>query len=373
MAIPGTFQTYDLATGVKLDVEDMIWLLSPYDVPLQGAMGADGRTALGHTDAFEVKVEWLDEALLNPVTTVATAVATTTATSVTVVQGLAFQTGDILLIDGEYLQVSGYSTTTANALIVTRGFNGSTATTFNIGDNVQGVGAALAEGSNPPAARAVDRSDRYNLTQIFGPVAVQVSGTEQVVQKYGLTGTEFDHQVANRTKELYVGIEQALLYGTRQVGSATIGRTLGGFTYYITSNIDSATTQITDATLLAQLQAAFVAGGTPDRIVVGAKQKQTLSGLESANIRYAQDTNVRGQVVDFYDSDYGRLSVILDRWCNKANLFIFAREQATIADLRPVQLEMLAKTGDAVNGQVVCEKTLMFRRQQHAAMFTALT
>ena len=78
MAIPGTFQTYDLATGVKLDVEDVIWLISPFDVPLQGGMGADGRTALSVDTAFEKKVEWLDEVLLTPKTTLAASVVTLT-------------------------------------------------------------------------------------------------------------------------------------------------------------------------------------------------------------------------------------------------------------------------------------------------------
>src|ERR1019366_10758636 len=74
MAIPTSstspaFTTYDLTTGVKLDIEDAIWLISPFDVPLQGAMGADGRVSLAQASCFEKKVEWLDETLLTPRTT----------------------------------------------------------------------------------------------------------------------------------------------------------------------------------------------------------------------------------------------------------------------------------------------------------------
>jgi Family of unknown function (DUF5309) len=215
--------------------------------------------------------------------------------------------------------------------------------------------------------------DRYNYTQIFGPVLVSVSGTEQVVQKYGLVGTEFDHQIGNRVKEQAITIEQALMNGYRGAGSSTLGRTMGGFPYYITSNVDSSTTTLTDSALLVQMQACFDAGGAPDRLIVGSKQKRTISGLDSSNIRYVQGTNVRGQSVDFYDSDFGRTTVLLDRWATVNQAFLIAREQATINTLRPMQFEMLAKTGDAVNGQVVGEKTLVFRMQAHAAMFTALT
>jgi len=374
MAIPGTLQTYDLPTGVKLDVEDAIWLISPFDVPLQGGMGADGRTALSVGSCFETKVEWLDEVLLTPKTTLAAQYTTTTITTIQVAAGTGvnFQTGDVLQIDGEQVQVTAYGTT-ADYLIVSRGFNSTTPVAFNTGDVVIGLGSALAEGSAPPASRAVDRVDRFNRTQIFGPVGVTVTGTEQSVQKYGLVGTEFDHQVANRIKEMAIGVEQALINGITSAGSATVGRTMGGFSSYITTNVDSTTTTLTDAAILTQMQACFDAGGNPDRFMVGSKQKRVISGLDSSNIRYEQVTNARGQVVQFYDTDYGRVSIILNRWALVNQGFLFAREQATLLTLRPMMFEMLAKTGDSVNGQVVAEKTLRFRRQQHSARFSALT
>ena len=374
MAIPGTFQTYDLPTGIKLDVEDAIWLISPFDVPLQGGMGADGRTALSTDTCFETKVEWLDEVLLTPKTTVATAVATTTATLVNVAAttGVNFQTGDVVQVDGEQLQITAYGST-VDWFVVTRGFNGTTATTFATGDTFIGVGSALAEGSVPPSARAIDRTDRYNRTQIFGPVAVSVSGTEQVVQKYGLVSTEFDHQVGNRIKEQAITMEYALINGIPGAGSATVGRTMGGLNYWISTNVDSSSTALTDSVIMVQAQACFDAGGNPDRLLLSSKSKRVVSAIDSTEIRYGQNTNIRGQVVDFYDTDYGRVSVILDRWCLPNQAFLFSRDQATICTLRPLQFEMLAKTGDFTQGQVVGEKTLRFRMQSHSAKFTALT
>ena len=388
MAIPTSstspaFTTYDLTTGVKLDIEDAIWLISPFDVPLQGAMGADGRVSLAQASCFEKKVEWLDETLLTPRTTqsATTALATTNGTTLYSAAGaqLQFQTGDVILMDGEYMQITGYVSTTG----WTVGRGGTTNTgigtvvlsTSATGDVIIGVGSAQAEGSNPPYGRAVDRTDRYNLTQVFGPYAVNVSQSEQAVQKYGLKSTEFDHQVMNRTKEAFIAIEQAILYGYQNVGTNTTvpGRTMGGFTYYITSNVDSTSTQLTDASLLPNLNNCFDAGGTPDRIVLGSYQKRQLSQLNSGDIRYPQELNTRGQVVDYYDSDFGRLAIVLDRWCRKGDLFIFSRDQAELNTLRPLSFEMLAKTGDAVNGQIVGEKTLKFRRQAWAAVMTALT
>jgi hypothetical protein len=391
MAIPTTstspaFTTYDLTTGIKLDIEDAIYLISPFDVPLQGALGADGRISLAQATCFEKKVEWLDETLLTPRTTqsATTALATTNGTTLYSAAGaqLQFQTGDIILMDGEYMQITGYVSTT--------GWNvarGGTTNANNLGtvvlstsaanDVIIGVGSALPEGSNPPAARAVDRTDRFNLTQVFGPYGVSVSQSEQAVQKYGLRSTEFDHQVMNRTKEAFIAIEQAILYGLLSAAAggsdSPLNRTMAGLTSFITTNVDSSSTQITDATLLPNLENCFDAGGTPDRIVLSSYQKRQLSQLNSGDIRYPQELNVRGQVADYYESDFGRISVVLDRWCRKADLFIFSRDQAELNTLRPLSFEMLAKTGDAINGQVVGEKTLKFRRQSWAALMTALT
>lgn len=387
MATPTTYaNTYNFTTGLYLDIEPMIHLLSPYDVPLTGGYGADGRTVLTSGTCFEKKVEWLDEVLLTPRTTQTGGAATTGQTTLTAASGdgKKFGIGDVIAIGGttEIVYVSGVSTDT---LTVTRGYNSTTAATVASGASLIGVGTALAEGSNPQAAKMVDRSNRFNYTQIFGPYGVQASGTEQVVRKYGISDagtTEFEHQVSNRLKEGAVAIEQAVLYGSKMDDTSSVGtRMMGGFREYITTNVDSSTTTITEATLLAQVQAAYDAGGLPDRLVVGSKQKRIISqffgvgGSTSTPITLdiARGDNGRGQVVDYYDTDFGRLSIVLDRWCNTPDAFGFNRDQAEICTLRPFQFEPLAKTGDRIEGQIVGEKTLRFRRERHAFRFSALT
>lgn len=381
MAVNGIDTSYDLTVGIKLNVEDMIWLISPFDVPLQGTNGADGRTTLSTDTCFEVKVEWLDELLLTPRTTLASTQNTADVYLICATGTAAnFQTGDVVLIDTEYEYVTGYGTTT-DSLTVTRNWNAAVAvTTWHtptmtgnaLPTQVVGTGQAIAEGSDTQSARALDRVDRLNYTQIFGPYAIQVSGTENAVQKYGLTGTEFDHQVANRVKELAIGVEQALIYGYQEQSTGTKQRTMGGFNYYISTNVDTTTTNLTDSTILTQLNSCFDAGGVPDRFMVGSRQKRNISGINSTEIRYAQQTNARGQVVSYYDSDFGQISIILNRWCRPNDGYIFCRDQATVATLRPMQFEMLAKTGDSEKGHVLGEKTLLFRRQTWSARFNAL-
>lgn len=379
MPAPGTALTYDLQVGIMLDIEDAIHLLSPTDTPLTGGVGAEGRTILPTGNAFEIKVEWLHEEILTPRTLVATQQVTAATTLVvTTGQRLRISTGDILLVEAEYMRVTGYNAG-ADTLDVTRAFGGSTAIQHVTGVAVLILGQALPEGSNPENPRFQDRTNAYNMTQIFGPTAIQVSETENVVRKYGLGGqTEFQHQVANRVKEQWIMLEQALLYGVRTDDTTNKWRTMGGLAYYITggnnSVIDSSTTTFSESSFLTMLQSLYDNGGNPDRAIMGSKNKRLSSSFTSSGTLQLQRSDTgRGTVVTYFDSDFGRVSLILDRWCRTQDVFVFEREQAQIASLRPLIFEMLAKTGDSRRGEIVCEKTFKFRRFSHAGRFTALT
>lgn len=365
------FQTYDLTVGVKLDYEDAIYLLSPFDVPLLGSVDSGGRSALASGNVTEKKYEWQDEELLLPKTTVNGA-QTNVETSLEVAAGtgIRFGVGDLLRIGAEVLRVEAVATDT---LTVERGYAGTSGAAISDGDAVVCIGQALPEGSDPGDARALDRVNRFNYTQIFGPHKIHVTGSENAVAKYGLQGTEFDHQTANRFKEMMISLEQAVLYGERQEDTTNKLRSFGGLFFWITTNVNSTDTAITEALLLDQLQTCYDAGGNPDRIVVGSKRKREISAFNSTLIRYDKEDTARGQVVENYDSDFGRQAVILDRWVRRSDAFIFNRDQAEVVTLRPATFEMLAKTGDAVSGMIVAEKGFKFRRELHAARFSALT
>ena len=369
----GTVTTYDLQVGLYLDIESMISLLDPFDIPLQGGSGADGRSALSTGTCFEKKVEWLDETLLVARSTLVGA-HTNVVTTLTVPAGdeLRFQVGDVVLVGAEYMRVT--ATPSAGAVTVTRTYAGTNAA-HAAGDAVVGVGMALPEGADAGTARAIDRNNRFNITQIFGPTPVQVSGSENAVKKYGTEGVgEFQHQVANRTKEMGVAIDQALVYGVRLEDTTNKWRTMGGIDYFTTALVDSTTTTISESSTLDMLQAAFNAGGRPDRLMVGTKQKRRISGwIANLTLQESLSTDVRGQTVDYFDSDFGRISILLNRWVRDNNAYGFARDQATVETLRPLVFEMLAKTGDSMKGQLVGEKTMRFRRAGQAFKFTALT
>jgi hypothetical protein len=374
----GQITTYDLTTGVIVDIDPMIRMLSPTDTPLQnglGLRGDDPETVLSTDTVFEKKFEWQDETILIPSST-AGATSTTGASTLVVATGdrEKFSTGDAILIvaTDEIVRVTGYNAT-AHTLDIARSHGAAAADTIASGGALVSLGAQLAEGSDPEAARAVDWTNRYNLTQIFGPTKIEVSQTEQAIRKYGLNTTMMDKQVANRTKEMAIQIEQALLNGDRVDDTSGKIRMTGGINYWITTNVDSATTQITSATLLDQMQACWDLGGVPDRCLGNSTQIRAISALDEGDIRLGRMDTGRGQTVQYFDSDFGRLSMVLHRWANTKNLFLFSREQAQQKVLRPLRFEMLAKTGDSIKGQIVKEMGLQFEAERWAAKFTALT
>jgi hypothetical protein len=367
----GRVTTYDLTVGVPVDISDMVGQLDPFDVPLLGTYGADGRSTLSKGSCTQKKVEWLDDTLLAPRDTLGEALDDS-ETGVDIDTANAFGVGDVILIDAEYMRVTAVNAA-GTTLTVTRGYNSSTAAAHDDNSVVVGVGLALAEGSDPEVFRSVDRSARYNMTQIYGPHQISMSGTEMVIPKYGVA-SEWSYQLGKLVKQVAISQEQSLLYGTRQEDTSGEIRTAGGISYYITTNVDSSTTTITEAKLLDQMQAVFNAGGSIDRLVVGAKTKRVISAWATGltvNVNRGEAT--RGQVVEQFISDFGAASVHLNRWVRTADAFGFSRDQATVKTLRPLQIEKLAKTGDSEKAQVLCEATLQFERERHAFKFTALT
>lgn len=383
MATPvtGVTTAYDLTTGVKVNMDDVIYTVDPIDSPLLGGVGSDGLSVLSMFPVDEIVFSWMEESLLTP-RAAAGGTSTTGDAFLTLNAGdrERFSTGDVIRIvksaggtQNEIVRVTGYATT-ANTLDVTRGFNSTTAATITqTTDILIGIGTALAEGGNPQNSRQKDRDSFSNNTQIFGPTQVSMSGTEQVVSKYGVAN-EFSRQVFNRTVEQVISREQAYLYG-RKFNSTTLKvRTTGGLDEFITTNVDSTSTQLTVLKIQTQQQACYNAGGLPDRLIVSPLSLADLNDIANTSvIRQVIVDSVRGRVpVDTVWTEFGPLSVVRDRWCAKQHAFGIKRDGVVRRVLRPYQMERLAKTGDADNVQLLIEEGLEVKGQAHMFKMSAL-
>lgn len=386
----GTYGTsYELDVALRLDIEEMVKMLSPSDAPFLGMFNglenAPVPSALPTGSVEQVQYDWLDDELLTPRSQLGAAYTAGGGTfSLDAGEAAKFQPDDLIRVQatgGSWLQYRvtavDYSADTLDVAI----WDGTDA---NIADNteIEGVGTLPVEGSDPPEARATDRSRRFNYTQIIGPYPVELSGTEQVIRKYGVS-SEWDHQTAKRMKEAVIALEHALLYGIRKNDTSAKRRSMGGLDYFIrTTNgsaVDSSTTDVSGTageTAVADLhQSAYDNGGDPRWIVVGSRQKRKISGWRNSDIRTSFSERKRGQIVTVFETDFGITNILMHRWCRVNNLFLFDPAQAEVCTLtgREFQWVKVAKTGDRDEAYVLGEKAFKFRGAPHAGKMDALT
>lgn len=367
---------YDLTVGTIVNIDEAIYMTSAVDSPFLTGVDSDGLSVLSSLPTNQRKVSWLHDAILTPRATLAAQITTTAATTVGTLtigsgEGFNFEVGDVVMVDSEHMRID--SIPDSVTLTVTRGGNyGSTALHLTSA-TVIGVGHALAEGSNPGDTRATDRVEFYNVTQIFGPSQVSMSATEQVVPKYGVP-SEMPHQLFQRTQELTLRRENAILYGRRIEDDSATRRTMGGLFSFITTNTTS--TAVLNVTSVAnEQQVLYSAGGQPDRLAANPISLSDLNQTsDTARVRMDMADSRRGRVpVMTILTEFGPLTVVRNRWFRTTDAVLFKRDQVVRRPLRPLVVQPLAKTGDRDSVQIVCEESLEVKGQQHMAKFTGLS
>lgn len=387
MPNPGIATAYDLTIGVKVNMDEAIYMISPMDSPLLTGLGADGMSVLSTRPVDQILFEWMDEEILTPRSALNGAVTTgDTVLTVTSNDRTKFSTGDVVravkggVASPEIMRVTGYGTTD-HTLLVARALSG-TATNYASGAELVGVGTALAEGSDPESARTQDRNRRTNYTQIFGPTAIQMSRTETGLSKYGVAN-EWSKQLYNRMSENVISREQAFLYGASYNSATTRIRTTGGMVAQITSNVDVTSTQLTIAKIVTNMTACYQAGGVPELLMANPQSLTDLNDVVNTNrvnagdgitLNQAIDDPRRGRVsVMTVFTEYGPLAVVRNRWLAKTDAIAWSRDGVIRRVFDPVVYEALAKTGDSVKGQIVGEEGLQVKGQSHMFRMSNLT
>jgi Family of unknown function (DUF5309) len=230
------------------------------------------------------------------------------------------------------------------------------------------VANAQVEGADPSFITATPTVLRNNVTQILTE-AVVVSDTADTVTVYG-RAKEMAYQLQKSASQVkrdlefaLVGSAQTLVTGNtstaRQMASAQLQVSAGNITYA------GAATNISEAILLTNLQACFVAGAEPSRIMVTPSNSVLVAGFASAAGRYrtipgekAGDTSGIVNVVNFYVSPFGEQKVEINRFIKAKNTLVYDPKQWSKAILRPWTREALAKTGDASKQMIVTEQSL---------------
>lgn len=155
--------------------------------------------------------------------------------------------------------------------------------------------------------------------------------------------------------------------GTSGTDPTTIG---------VSTRSDGATRTFTEQLLKDEVAAAFDSGGNPTMLVVGSGLKQKVSSFAGiAAQRYMapgdQPTTIIG-AADVYMSDFGTLSVVPDRFMRTRDALLIDPEYMALSYLRPFQTNDLAKTGDSEKTQLLCEFTLEMRNEAASAIVADL-
>lgn len=369
--------SYDLTTGVIVDMDEAIFTLSPIDSPLINGVDADGTMILGSSPTSQTGYDWLDDEILTPRSTFAAAIITAD-TVVTVQSGHRprFSTGDILYLgktNKERIRVTGYGTT-ADTLIVTRSWGAGVATTHASGDYAYQIGLGLPEGSDPENTRVTDRINNSNITQIFGPTKVRLSRTEQQIRKYGISN-EFAHQLAQRTKENVLGREQAFLYSEEVNDTANKIRTTGGIMEYLTTNVEGTSTVLSVLNIQGLQQTIYEQGGNPGIMMAHPGSLKDLNNLADTSIvRVTNVDTLRGRRrVSVIATEFGDLSIVRNRWMAPQDTFLMGAGQISRRVMTPLRAVPLAKTGDADSMMIVAEEGLEVKGEEHMGRFSTLT
>lgn len=241
------------------------------------------------------------------------------------------------------------------------------------------------EGDTFSAAAATPTVRLANECQISYKVA-RVTNTQRVVKKAG-RGDEMTYQMMLKGLELRRDIEVNLV-GTNQAkstGTDTAARAHASVLSWIKTNTskgggsgadpsaadgtgtrtDGTQRAFTEAQLKAVLQSCWTNGGKPDVIMVGAFNKQQFSTFTGRGSPIEETSSKKiVAAVDAYESDFGRLKVVPNRFMRSRDCLVLQMDMWAKATLRDFNTQDIAVTGDSVSKAIITEYSLEARNEK---------
>jgi len=237
--------------------------------------------------------------------------------------------------------------------------------------------SGVVEGSDVETTSLTATSRLGNYTQISRRM-FRVSETQEAIDHAG-RASEYEYQAGKALKALARDMEKTLHDGTGNSGASGTARELKGVRAAITTNVITAATGTTTAALSLTnlnllLKTIWAAGGTPNAIYVNGAQKEAISAFSTPITRNIDATSKRyTNVVNVFDSAYGSLDVILDRYATTSELLALQEDQFKVAYLRPVMKQELPNNGGGRKGKVECEYTLVWGNEAASGKLTNLS
>ena len=313
-----TYQTYT-AIGMREDLSDLIYNISPTDTPFMSSIGKTKATAVLH----EWQTDSLDAAVL-------TNAAVEGATASDATMSPTVRVGNRTQIFQKTIKISG-------------------------------------------TLDAVDKAGRksekaYQLAK----ASAEVKRDIEVTLLSNQTATNGNSSTARK-----LGGLQAWLATNGDFGVGGSGGSLG-----TTARTNGTNRTFTETELKTVIKEVYQSGGNPKVLMVNPGHKQTVSAFAGiAAQRYMAPSNEPTTIIgaaDVYLSDFGTVSVVPNRFMNSTNscdetAFVVDPDMAAVAYLRPFQTNELAKTGDAEMTQLLAELTLEVKNEAAHGIIADIT
>ena len=297
------YDTFD-TTGIREDLVDVIYNVSPEDTPIL--------SAIPRTTAKSTKHEWQLDSLATPATNA--------------------------VIEGDDATIDAMTATT-------RAFN-----YCQISDKVialSGTQSAVdaAGRADEMAYQIAKKSKELKKDMEFDIIEpnIQVAGSATAARELGSIPTWLaTNGDAGTCGSLSTGS------GTDLPGSGT-------------------DRDLTEAILKTVIKEVYVSGGDMDMLVCPPSVKQVISGFNANTTRFGPaGDKTEYAAIDVYSSDFGDLRIVPNRvmaTTDAKDVFILQRDMLATAYLRDFQIQDLAKTGDSEKKQLLVEYTLEVRNE----------
>jgi len=107
------------------------------------------------------------------------------------------------------------------------------------------------------------------------------------------------------------------------------------------------------------IQEVYTNGGDPDVLMVGPHNRSVFSGFTAGATRYNDSSDkTLTATVDVYESDFGTLKVVTNRFQRDRTAFVLQSDGFELAWLRPIFVKDLAETGDHIRKEIIGEYAL---------------
>ncbi len=310
MALPtNTYTVHDTSStrgGLREDLTDMIYNISPTDTPLMSTLAKSKATAVFH--------EWQTDSLA----------AATTANA---------------LIEGDDATAT------------------STNPTFRLGNYTQIVGKTVqVSGTLEAVDKAGRKSEKaYQLAKASSEIKRDIETILFANQGKDAGSSSTARKMGTMLSWLKSNTSFDSVSGADPTTAGTSTRT------------DGNTRTFTETILKEIIREAYINGGNPKVLYVspiGKQKVSTFTGIAEQRFMAPGDapTTIIG-AADVYLSDFGSISVVPNRFMRTRDAIVVDPEYAALAYLRPFQTVELAKTGDSEKTQLLAELTLEMRNE----------